>query len=345
MSGKRSFPPAYTQDDAQKASEHLRQIIPLINKHKTPVNPVNYAVWYEYVSGDNEQLKRTLDLQLQNKLPITTELIQTLYEKYVLFDMPDRLELANKGLSKIVNDTLSHINQVETTATACASDLTGTQDSLSNYADIKELKAIISSILVNTETLTTTSQNLKAELEKSSSEIQLLKSELEAVKEISRIDGLTGLLNRRSFDQELERVCQQQSHNTGIVMFDLDHFKDLNDSLGHLVGDKVLQFFSGLLLKYAGDKHIAARFGGEEMVMIVLEQSMVDTIDLANKIRIELSESRLKHKKDNTDIDPVTVSIGISFLLAGDTANSFLNRADQALYLAKSNGRNQVKVN
>jgi len=345
MLGKKSFPPVYTRDDAQKASENLRQIIPLINKHKTPVNPVNYAVWYEYVSGENEQLKKTLDLQLHNKLPITTELTQTLYEKYVLFDMPDRLDSANKELSKIVNETLSHINKVETTATDCVSDLTETHNSLRNYSDIKELKAIISGILTNTETLTITSQNLKAELEKSSREIQLLKSELEAVKEISRIDGLTGLLNRRSFDQELERVCQQQSINTSIVMLDLDHFKKLNDNLGHLVGDKVLQFFSGLLIKHTGKQHIAARFGGEEMVMILFDQSKTETLDLAEKIRRELSDSRLKHKKDNIEIGQVTVSIGISFFEAGDTPNSFIDRADQALYLAKNNGRNQVQIN
>ena len=241
--------------------------------------------------------------------------------------------------------SLSHINQVETTATECASDLTGTHNSLSNYGDIKELKEIISSILTNTETLTTTSQNLKSELEKSSREIQLLKSELEAVKEISRIDGLTGLLNRRSFDHELDHVCAQRSNNISLVMFDLDHFKKLNDSLGHLVGDKVLQFFSGLLIKHAGEQHIAARFGGEEMVMIVFDQPQTETIALAEKIRVELSDSRLKHKKDNIEIGQVTVSVGISFYQAGDTPNSFIDRADQALYSAKNNGRNQVQVN
>lgn len=345
MAMQKSFPPVYTSDDAQKASENLRQIIPLINKHKTPVNPVNYAVWYEYVSGDNRQLSRELDKQLNSKLPITSELTQTLYEKYVLLDMPDRLEAANNGIANVMDKTITQITKAENTASVCATDLSGTQDMLNGYSDINELKSIVSNLLSNTQTLTSTSQDLKSELEKSSLEIQQLKSELEAVKEVSRTDGLTGLLNRRTFDQELEHICKQQKYNVGLILFDLDHFKKLNDSMGHLVGDKVLQYFSQILLRYAKDTHVAARYGGEEMVMLVFDQSNTETINFANKIRVELSESRLKHKKDDSLIGSITVSIGISFFQAGDTPNSFLDRADQALYSSKDNGRNQVTVN
>jgi len=345
MAGQKSFPPVYTEDDAQKASENLRQIIPLINKHKTPVNPVNYAVWYEYVSGDNRQLNKALDERLNSRLPITTELTQALYEKYVLLDMPERLDSTNASIEKVVNKTLSQVTKAKNAASECASDLSGTQEELNGYSDINELKAIVSSILSNTQTLTTTSQDLKSDLEQSSREIQQLKAELEAVKEVSRTDGLTGLLNRRAFDQELEKICKQQQYNVGLILFDLDHFKKVNDTMGHLVGDKVLQYFSQILNNYASDTHIAARYGGEEMVMIIFDKSSSETLDLANKIRGELAESRLKHKKDNSLIGPVTVSAGISFFQAGDTSNSFLDRADQALYSSKDNGRNRVTVN
>jgi diguanylate cyclase len=345
MAGQKSFPPVYTEDDAQKASENLRQIIPLINKHKTPINPVNYAVWYEYVSGDNGQLNKALDERLNSRLPITTELTQALYEKYVLLDMPGRLDSTNVSIEKVVNKTLSQVLKAKNTASECASDLSGTQEELNGYSDINELKAIVSNILSNTQTLTTTSQDLKSELEQSSREIQQLKSELEAVKEVSRTDGLTGLLNRRTFDQELGKICKQQQYNVGLILFDLDHFKKINDTMGHLVGDKVLQYFSQMLKNHASDTHIAARYGGEEMVMIIFDKSSSETLELANKIRVKLAESRLTHKKDNSLIGPVTVSVGISFFQAGDTSNSFLDRADQALYSSKDSGRNRVTVN
>lgn len=342
---QKSFPPVYTTHNAQKASENLRRIIPLINKHKTPVNPVNYAVWYEYVSGDNEQLTKELNEQLDNQLPLTPELTQELYEKYVLLDMPDKLDHSNIGMSKIISKTLSQITKAKNVASDCALDLSGTQEELVGFAEMKDLKKIVSNILSNTQTLTSTSDELKLELEKSTRAIEELKAELETVKEISRTDGLTGLLNRRTFDHELSLVCKQQQYNVALVLFDLDHFKKVNDSLGHLVGDKVLQYFSQILLKYAGDTHIAARFGGEEMALIVFGKSNSDVEDFSNLIRVKLADSKLKNKRDGSLIGPVTVSAGISFFQAGDTPNSFLDRADQGLYASKDAGRNKVTVN
>lgn len=344
MAGQKSFPPIYTEHDAQKASENLRRVIPLINKHKTPVNPVNYAVWYEYVSGDNVQLNKELDKRLNSQLPITTELTQELYERYVLLNMPERLESANNGISNVVDNTLTRISKAENVASECATDLSGTQEILNGFSDVNELKGALNNILSSTQTLTTTSQDLKSELEKSSREIEKLKSELASVKEISRTDGLTGLLNRRSFDQEIEKVCKQQQPGVGLILFDLDHFKKLNDTMGHIVGDKVIQYFSQLLKKFAGKEHVAARYGGEEMVMIIFGKTQDETIELAEKVRIALSSSRLKHKKDNSTIGPITVSCGISSFQAGDTPNSFIDRADQALYSSKETGRNKVTV-
>jgi len=344
VTGK-SFPPTYSEP-AQQASENLRQIIPLVNRHKTPVNPVNYAVWYEYVSGTNDQLRHEIDQHLNSNKPITAEITQTLYEKYVLLDMPDRLEHANAGMKLVVDNTLSNINKVESAASTCVADLTDSQTVLDDCSDVDTLKTIVGSILTNTQTLTETSQELKVELEKSSSEIEKLRSELEAVKEVSRTDALTGLINRGTLDKELEKVCSQTKNTgTALLLFDLDHFKSLNDRLGHLIGDKVLQYFSSLLINHAGDNHLAARFGGEEMVMILHDVSHQQAVEIADKIRTELADSELKHKKDDQRIGRVTVSIGVSFFMAGDTPSSFLDRADKALYTAKDNGRNQIQTN
>ena len=111
MSANKSFPPVYT-DPAQQASENLRQVIPLVNKHKTPINPVNYAVWYEYVSGDNQKLNNEINTLLNNNQLVSSKVTQSLYEKYVLQGMPERLEKANSGLSLVVDNTLENIHKV-----------------------------------------------------------------------------------------------------------------------------------------------------------------------------------------------------------------------------------------
>ncbi|NQZ53675.1 MAG: GGDEF domain-containing protein [Piscirickettsiaceae bacterium] len=344
MSSSNSFPPVYNEP-AQKASENLRQALPLINKHRTPVNPVNYAVWYEYVSGENQQLKKEIDLSLSRNEPITPTLIQSLYEQHVLSGMPERLEKANKGIKLVVDNTLKNINKAESTANECVAELNSTQELLNNCSDINILKSIVQDIVTKTQTLTSTSHELKQELEQSSIEMDKLKSELETIKEVARTDSLTGLLNRGAFDIELRNLCIQSDITIALVLFDLDHFKNLNDSFGHIVGDRVLQFFSSVLMDHAGSTHIAARYGGEEMALLLFNVSQQQAIDLADSVRKKLATSHLKQKDSDDSLGQITVSAGISLLQMGDTPNSLINRADLALYKSKDNGRNQVHVN
>ncbi|MCX4188550.1 GGDEF domain-containing protein [Methylophaga sp. OBS4] len=341
MSKTSSFPPVYNHE-FQQASEHLRRTLPLVNQHQTPVNPVNYAVWYEYVSGDNTELTNAIDTRLNKKDPITAEVIQYLYEKYVLMGMPERLDKTNNGLKLVVDNTLENINRAEATASHCTSGLTNSQSLLESCNDVQQLKSLVSEILSNTQKLTSTSSELKQELVRSTEEITKLRRELEAVKETARTDGLTGLLNRGAFNRELQLLCNENDITMSLALFDIDHFKRINDTFGHLLGDKVLQYFAAILNGHRDDIHIAARFGGEEMAMIFVHSSEQETFRLAESIRQEFASSRLKKKGSNESIGQVTVSAGISTLQAGDTPQTLVDRADQALYKSKADGRNRT---
>lgn len=341
MSKISSFPPVYDHE-FQQASENLRRALPLVNQHKTPVNPVNYAVWYEYVSGDNAELVSAIDTRLNKNEPITAEVTQYLYEKYVLMGMPERISHTNNGLKLVVDNTLENINRAEATASHCSTGLNQSQSMLENCNDIEQLKFLVGEILSNTRQLTQSSSELKTELTRSTEEIMKLREELEAVKQSARTDGLTGLLNRDTFERELAQLCLEDEMGFSLALFDLDYFKRINDSFGHLVGDKVLQYFSSILNNYRDDMHIAARFGGEEMAMIFLHSSLEETFVLAEAIREKFAASRLKKKGSDETIGQVTVSVGISQLQPGDTPRTLIERADQALYKSKAEGRNRV---
>ena len=338
-----SFPPVYNHA-AQHASENLRRALPLLNKHKSPVNPGNYAVWYEDVSGDNQALMHAIDSRLNNNEVITANITQELYEKYVLMDMPERIQQTNNGLKLIVNNALNTIINAGNKADRCASGLTDTQSVLEKCNDLGELKSLVSEILSQTQVLTETSNELKQELAQSSDDMLRLQTDLEAIKKSARVDGLTGLLNRGAFNQEITTLCQQTDTKVTLLLFDLDHFKKLNDTFGHLLGDKVLQYSSAILQKQCGDAHIAARYGGEEMAMLLLGSSEQEALTIATVIMETLANSRLKKKNSDENIGQVTVSIGISAMQPDDTPNMLIDRADQALYLSKANGRNQVNV-
>lgn len=344
MAKQSSFPPVYT-DAFQQASENLRRALPLINRYQTPITPVNYAVWYEYVSGNNQALMNAIDTRLSKGEEITSDLTQYLYEKYVLLGMPERLEQTNNGLRLVVDNTINNINRAEIAAGDFATDLNQSQSLLENCDDIADIKNVLAGILENTRKLSESSSGLKQELAESTQEILKLRSELEAVKQEARIDGLTGLLNRTSFNKELSQLCRTGQVKFALILFDIDDFKSVNDRFGHALGDKLLQFFATLLKKHCDDLHIAARFGGDEMAMILLHSNAHEAHTVAEAIRSSFAESRLKRKGSHESIGEVTVSVGVEVFQAGDSPISILERSDQALYQAKANGRNRVIIN
>ncbi len=157
-------------------------------------------------------------------------------------------------------------------------------------------------------------------------------------------DPLTGLFNRRYFNEILERLLARSSegnYTVSLVMIDIDHFKSLNDTFGHPAGDKILQDFSIFLKGYVRPTDIACRYGGEEFVLILPECSLEIAVQRAEKVRrgIQYMVMRYQGKR----LGKVTVSLGVaSFPHQALTLEKLVEVADTALYQAKAQGRNQV---
>lgn len=154
-------------------------------------------------------------------------------------------------------------------------------------------------------------------------------------------DTLTNIYNRQYFNKAMENVLQKfktTAQESSLLLFDLDFFKQVNDTYGHQVGDDVLMSFSKLVSQQIRSEDIFARWGGEEFVLLLYEAQESDAVRIANNLR-ELVE--------NTQIPIVGnihCSIGVSQSQENDTLQSWLQRVDQALYRAKENGRNRVEV-
>ncbi len=168
----------------------------------------------------------------------------------------------------------------------------------------------------------------------------------EELKMLATMDELTGMLNRRAFLQGAN-ILYENSRRYGrglyAVLVDIDHFKDINDTYGHPFGDEVLKRFGEILIKGIRKSDIAARWGGEEFIILLQEVKGEDSIAIAEKIRgdIERLEIPFGDKKVR-----LTASFGIAGLRDGDTdMEELIGRADEALYAAKHAGRNCVKTN
>lgn len=161
----------------------------------------------------------------------------------------------------------------------------------------------------------------------------------ERLSELAHTDALTALYNRRAYDQELAREWRRVQRNgaaLSVLLIDADHFKSINDQHGHAVGDRVLQALAALIQRSAREIDVAARIGGEEFAVLLSDTGATSALNVAERIRSQIAQS------DTMPVTGVTVSIGVATLAAEESAASLQHRADQALYMAKSQGRNRV---
>ncbi|WP_095107146.1 sensor domain-containing diguanylate cyclase [Pseudomonas sp. Irchel 3E20] len=158
------------------------------------------------------------------------------------------------------------------------------------------------------------------------------------------LDSLTDLPNRRGFDllaAQALHEAQREPKPLAAMLLDLDHFKRLNDTYGHLAGDKVLAGFSRDLESCLRQSDIICRWGGEEFIVLLKDTDGQDGLMIAEKIRTRIEEQRYDYQGQTLQI---TVSIGLTTLQPDDTLHSLLSRADQAMYRAKQTGRNRTCV-
>ncbi len=203
--------------------------------------------------------------------------------------------------------------------------------------------------------MTTRLENNARELQESQNETQKAVDQMreqnvelqrvnEILEQLSITDGLTKLHNHRYFQEQLEVETRRATRSGGhlvLVLIDIDHFKNWNDRLGHAAGDEILRRIAEVMLGIVRETDLLARYGGEEFALILPNTSLDGAVALAEKIRIAVSETEILDSNSDSH-DPVTVSIGIGVYRGEQKA--LFNDADQALYRAKSSGRDCVMV-
>ena len=169
-----------------------------------------------------------------------------------------------------------------------------------------------------------------------------LSTQIKTLKKESNLDPLTKVFNRRALSEHLETICKNSDSKlaqTQLIILDIDDFKKVNDTYGHVTGDKILIFISNILQKTLKKYKSIYRFGGEEFVIILENINYKEAKAITLKLLALIRESKLIYKGNTIN---VTISVGITSLLKNDTADSILARADKALYIAKNKGKDQM---
>jgi two-component system cell cycle response regulator len=166
---------------------------------------------------------------------------------------------------------------------------------------------------------------------------------VEESQQLSRIDPLTGLMNRRAFREHLElEIGRARRHSTPLscILFDIDHFKNVNDQRGHASGDAVLSSMGELLRRVARQTDVNCRWGGEEFVVALHHCDLAGACVAAERLRAEVEQCRILDASGEPV--PVTASFGVATFKSDDTIDTLVDRADRAMYEAKTSGRNRV---
>ncbi|WP_067863788.1 GGDEF domain-containing protein [Neptuniibacter marinus] len=334
-------------ENNNQAAEYLRQAIPLMVKHNIPPNPLNYALWYTYVSDRLPELNVQLDKTLTTYGTCPTMLSEQLFREHMIKDEINGAEDIQASLISLINNLYEDAGH---TAEKTANFSTVLEESLATLKEQEDgevslpLDSIIHVLSTHTKSIGDTARLFQERMHAAQIEIQALKEELNKTRQDARVDPLTNLFNRRVFDSELAQLISNTNHNliSSFILVDIDRFKNFNDTYGHLMGDKVLQYVGKLLKDVCPEPMLPVRYGGEEFAVLMPGVNIESASEIAEKVREKIQAIRIKQKKSGEIISSITASFGVSQLKPGETAEQLIDRTDKALYEAKDSGRNQV---
>ncbi|MBL8397475.1 MAG: GGDEF domain-containing protein [Candidatus Accumulibacter sp.] len=339
----------YDHSIAQSA-EFLRLALKRMMQQQAGLHPASYTIWYQYVSGVNRPLQTVIDDLLERQGPLDDATTYNLYAQYVA-------TLGEKSALRIGDSVTQLVDQVAESATEAGDHASRYGHSLERWSDAllqpnaagsHQLATGVTDILRGTREMQESILTLQERLEASTREAQRLRDEVARAREEALLDSLTGLVNRKGFDDALKNCLEGAPTNSPgpcLLMIDIDHFKKLNDARGHLFGDKVLASIGHILRTNVKGKDTAARYGGEEFAVILPQTPRGGALGLAEALRAIIAANWSKRSEENEgQLHGVTVSIGVADYVAGETVNEFVERADRALYTAKLQGRNRVTM-
>jgi len=332
-------------DSIPESSEYLRLALYHMGRHQIPVNPANYALWYEYVSGKNEALKTVIDGILANSGKFTPELNMSLYEKYIAPDNKEVVEKTRRELRSILENMLEHVSHTGGQVKSFGRMLERYCRDLKEDMDMESFSRVVQGILFETRNIILSGEQLKERLQETTDEVEKLSRNIEQIRAEATTDALTGIRNRRYLSMvftEEARRSDETGSDLCIIFADIDHFKSINDTYGHLIGDKILKITAEVLRDCVKGRDLVVRYGGEEFVILLPDTPLKGALILADKICTYFRNLNWRRKDTSEFIGPVSLSFGVAHYRSGESLDSLIRRSDQALYKSKQDGRCRV---
>lgn len=338
-------------DSMARSAEHLRAALPLMTQQRAALHPASYAVWYEFVSGRSPKLNQALQLQTAGGKTLDETQTWALYREHVCELDPAVGGKIADGFSQVLDSMAASATQAGQESARFDSSLAIWVEQLLSNPPQQTQADVLQELLSGTREIRGALSELQLRLDSSQNEIHSLREEVQKARGEALLDALTGLANRRAFDQHLQQCTAMTMDDAALapclVLGDIDFFKQVNDSFGHAFGDHVLRAVAQTLKRVAAQTEpssFAARVGGEEFAMLLPSGSLTQAQAMAETMRSCVAASRIRRADAEQQIKRVTISLGVTQMHAGECAETFFKRADRALYASKHSGRNCVTV-
>ena len=335
--------PLLQDESSQQAAEYFRLAVQQVNRCGTPLIPLNYALFYFYVSGRHQLLNEKMDAMLADGAEWYHDDAAKLFLRYLT-------PCNDLSMADLQQDLLSVVSGIIESAGNAGQSVDQHSDSLDRKAtklarcqDPKQARQVAIEILDETRSLVKESKALASDMQASVQEVEKLQEELLHARREASVDALTGLQNRRAFDLVLaELVAKDEPF--ALIIIDVDNFKETNDQHGHLIGDRVLCHLAKLLSASTRTTDTVTRYGGEEFAILLPKTRLGGAERVAEKLRSALARVTMRRTDTGGSLGKITASFGVAEHLRQESGHETLARADAALYTAKRNGRNRVEI-
>jgi diguanylate cyclase len=380
----------------ERSTELLRQALPWMSRQQAGLHPVSYAVWFDYVARTNAPLRAAIDEHLAREGALDEFATHALFRRHVADVDPetaqrvvDQMQRVLGGIGETAGAAGAHAARYSASLAQLAGALVrgdtarGIEDDANpgiarNGPAPRNLADVVAEVIADTGTMRSQIGGLQQRLADSRREIDRLRDEVRRAREESLRDSLTGLSNRRAFDQALAacltgpqpatpaasaRVAKAaidaakipaavrptpaapepvgETRGPWVLVSDVDRFGRINEAYGHGFGDQVLKAVAEALRTLVPAGATLARLGGEAFALLVPQLDAAGALELAERVRAHIGSARIR-RPDQDEGERVTLSVGLAAGRAGESPEALMQRAGEALAQAKGGGRDRV---
>jgi diguanylate cyclase len=308
-------------------------------------NPVNFLVAYEYALGEDDDLLQEIKTHMERHLPWDDSVMGMLFERVLGAHSTDPYDGLSSELMGLLGSLLEQVSDARLSMSDYRQVLADKQNSLSTKPSAEMLRAIVGELMTATQGVAQAAGALQEQLDTTQREAEALRYQLEEIKHEAEHDPLTGAYNRKALGRIMDSLIErtrQEAKPFCLLVADIDHFKNFNDSYGHLLGDEVLKRVTQVMHQQVKGGDFVARYGGEEFMIMLPDTPLQGGMIVAEAIRNAVEHIVLVRRSTKERLSKVTISLGVGGYFDGEDKLSFMERVDAALYRAKREGRNRI---